>query len=739
MTGPRDGGNRPLFQALGAYAVGSWIAYQVVLALDDGLGLPEWVPKYAFLLLLLGLPVVLATSFVQHRLRDKRTQAEDGEASPMTRVLTWRRTMLAGVAAIAILTFTTTAFVVAKKRDTLFSRGVVTHDRPILLADFSARDARDSLTAVAMTESVRTMLSISRVVPLVSAADANAALERMQRDAKDGVPLAVATELAQRNGYQAVITGSVVPVGQGYLLTIDVVGPDSTSYARFSETVTSQAGLIRGFEKISNALREKVGESVKSVRRSVPLELVTTKSMPALRKYTAAMRIDNAGGEIRLMIPLLEEAVAIDSTFALAWRKLGNALHYGRIRREDEIAALTRAYKLRDKLPDIERHLTASTYLAFVTHDLGGATASLAEAVTLDPDNSLLLNNLGSNLNTLHRPAEALKPLRHAMELGEYLAWSNYAASAFALGRQDEARQVMDSAAKLFPETWNILYTRHALTYAVGDWHKADSLEMALASDRPGNSTGSMISTQERARVALIRGRFAESREIGREHDRIAKQRQQPEEQLYLIMLKARASLLLWRDMKIGRAELENDLKELPLSALPPSGREHAGRAFLYATFGLTARAQSLIDSAVALNGEAADIARARSAIALQRRDGRGALGALKELDSDDCYSCNETLRGDAYSILGQNDSARVAYERYLSAPEIFRIHYDPFYRAQALLRAGELHELAGDRVNALRRYNELLMLWDRADPELLPQVEHVRGRIREIQARRKG
>ena len=38
---------RSVWQVLGIYAVGSWVAYQVVLALVDGVGLPEWVPGMA--------------------------------------------------------------------------------------------------------------------------------------------------------------------------------------------------------------------------------------------------------------------------------------------------------------------------------------------------------------------------------------------------------------------------------------------------------------------------------------------------------------------------------------------------------------------------------------------------------------------------------------------------------------------------------------------------------------------
>ncbi len=56
---------RSLWQVLGIYLVASWLVFQVVQTLTEGLGLPDWVPPIALILLLIGLPIVLATAFVQ--------------------------------------------------------------------------------------------------------------------------------------------------------------------------------------------------------------------------------------------------------------------------------------------------------------------------------------------------------------------------------------------------------------------------------------------------------------------------------------------------------------------------------------------------------------------------------------------------------------------------------------------------------------------------------------------------
>jgi hypothetical protein len=51
---------RSLWQVLGIYLGGAWVALQGIEALVSVLGLPEWVPGFALVLLIVGLPIELA-------------------------------------------------------------------------------------------------------------------------------------------------------------------------------------------------------------------------------------------------------------------------------------------------------------------------------------------------------------------------------------------------------------------------------------------------------------------------------------------------------------------------------------------------------------------------------------------------------------------------------------------------------------------------------------------------------
>ncbi len=110
---------RSLWQVLGIFLLGGWVAFEVVQTLTDGLGLPEWFPAFAIVLLIIGLPVVLATAFVQEGgpgrdAKDIDVAGDPTDASPPSGVsglFTWRNAIGGGVLAFALLGFVGTGWI----------------------------------------------------------------------------------------------------------------------------------------------------------------------------------------------------------------------------------------------------------------------------------------------------------------------------------------------------------------------------------------------------------------------------------------------------------------------------------------------------------------------------------------------------------------------------------------------------------------------------------------------------
>src|SRR5688500_17915161 len=110
---------RSLWQVLGIYLAASWGVLQFVDFLTNHVGLPPWVLPLAMVLCAIGLPIVMATAFVQrgHPLQ-QRVEVDPTllpgfeptmAASPrvIRHVLTWRRALLGGALAFVGLGMTT--------------------------------------------------------------------------------------------------------------------------------------------------------------------------------------------------------------------------------------------------------------------------------------------------------------------------------------------------------------------------------------------------------------------------------------------------------------------------------------------------------------------------------------------------------------------------------------------------------------------------------------------------------
>jgi hypothetical protein len=90
--------------------------------------------------------------------------------------------------------------------------------------------------------------------------------------------------------------------------------------------------------------------------------------LEALLKFAEADRAEEER-DVSRAIDLLQESVVLDSTFALAYRKL--AIQYSSSGGDAEAVAraAARAYENRDRLTERERHLVEAYYHSNVTGD----------------------------------------------------------------------------------------------------------------------------------------------------------------------------------------------------------------------------------------------------------------------------------------------------------------------------------------------------------------------------------
>jgi Flp pilus assembly protein TadD len=128
------------------------------------------------------------------------------------------------------------------------------------------------------------------------------------------------------------VTGEISQVGSGYSITARLVSVNGDVLTAQQASASSNDDLVAAVDQLSRELRERFGESLRTIARSEPLERVTTSSHEALRVFTQGLQASNKGDDARAM-QLIEEALTLDTTFAMAYRKLAVLLSNNNERR----------------------------------------------------------------------------------------------------------------------------------------------------------------------------------------------------------------------------------------------------------------------------------------------------------------------------------------------------------------------------------------------------------------------
>jgi tetratricopeptide (TPR) repeat protein len=254
------------------------------------------------------------------------------------------------------------------------------------------------------------------------------------------------------------------------------------------------------------------------VRNAPALDQVTTSSLEALQKYAEATRAFDLSGDYVKAAQLLREAVAKDSTFAMAYRKLGVALSNMGMPRPQIDSALSRAYQFRDRLPDKERYLTIATYYSTGPGlNRQKAAEAFQQALNIDTSDMTAAVNLAGQLRGRRQftRAESLYTAINRSPRASQISMGNHAGTLIADGKAAEAESVYREMAKRFPAA------RAAQVYPVIFMYKRgqyDSAETFWKKERDNpNPIFKIGAVGNLAQYAQLRGRLKEARVLSRE------------------------------------------------------------------------------------------------------------------------------------------------------------------------------------------------------------------------------
>jgi tetratricopeptide (TPR) repeat protein len=551
---------------------------------------------------------------------------------------------------------------------------------------------------------------------------------------------ALARELAQREGLKAVLTGEVAPAGSGYVLTASLIAP-ATGEILTSERVSASGDdeVIGAIDELSKRLRERIGESLRTIRAEEPLEQVTTSDLEALRLYTEGAQLVE-GNEYRRGIDLLEEAISRDPTFAMAYRKLGIELFNRFENRARALEALTSAYEYRDRLTPRERYLAEAAYFENVSSDEERVIGAYQNMLDLDPEDPWALNNLGGVYGNRADYAEAEVYFERAIEadsLSGLFAFTNTVFVQANQGKFHEAEVTLERAQRLYPGEWLVDQRWFLLPMARLDY---DEGEARLAEVRERWTTPFLRDQgmSFAARVANVRGRLSQAERAMQEAERINVERGLPGEALGRALGMAWVDILLREDPDAALARVDQALDRHPLDEIPAADRPYVQLARLTALSGDVDGSRAWTDQ---FESELPEESRGvgERFMGLAEADRQLVTGAqdqaieLYSQMSDLCLRCGLALIGRAHLESNRSDSAIAVFTRLVETPDLFRVNSDAGELGPTYERLAHLHDEQGDLDEAAKYYAALVELWAEADEELQPRARAAQARLEEI------
>lgn len=424
---------RSVWQALGIYAVGAWVALQVVDVLAQNFGLPEWFPAFALALLVIGLPIVLATAVAQRSgpasaapvdsAVGLTSGAASGSGTPGSPLFNWRNAILGGVGAFALWGVVAAGWMlIGPGADAGTAVSEPVRDlRSVAVLPFATRSSseEDEYFVEGMHDDLLTQLAKIDSLKVISR---TSVME--YKDVSRNI-----RQIADELGVATVVEGGVQRAGDRVRVNVQLIDAYTDEHL-WAETYDEELTAANVFgiqgdlaKKIAEALRATLTPAVQQRMAQRPTESIEAYDLYVRGRYIADNRGITKDG-LEAAAEMYRQAIAADPAYALAHAGLG----------ETYIAMFNTAYLSEDKaLPE--------------------ARAAVLRALELDPDLAEARTLRAELLRRDLRPAEAEQELKRVLALnpGNAAVHSQYSQILLDLGRAGEAIQEARRAVQLDP------------------------------------------------------------------------------------------------------------------------------------------------------------------------------------------------------------------------------------------------------------------------------------------------
>lgn len=254
---------------------------------------------------------------------------------------------------------------------------VIERKERILVGSFDNLTGDEELSDAAAI-AFRTGIEQAGNLQILSNAQVRDALRRMERPLDTAITVDVGTELCRREGIKAMVTGTLLNIGEVYQVTGKVIDPRTggSTLTQNAEAKTKNE-IISALNQISQEIRANLGESLEKIAEEAPLEKVTTSNFEALQAYSLGIKERFQGSGDRA-IEYFGRALEIDPNFSMAHAKIATVYID---QRQDYLQALEHinlALAGAERLTNVEK-----SYLNGWSARLQGTAGEVIQAWTL--------------------------------------------------------------------------------------------------------------------------------------------------------------------------------------------------------------------------------------------------------------------------------------------------------------------------------------------------------------------
>ena len=492
---------RNVYKVAVAYAVVSWLLIQIATQVFPFFAIPNWTVRLIVLCSLLGFPIALFVSWAFELTPEglKRTEEVTPEESITHRT---SRKLTAAIAVIvtaslALLVFQNSRPKSAENSAAAPSANVPSlpiSDKSIAVLPFENLSANrdNAFFADGVQDEILTDLAKVADLKVISRTSVAQYKTDVSRNLR---------EIAKQLGVAHVLEGTVQRSANRVRINAKLIDARTDVHVWAQTYDRDLADVFAIQAEIAKTIADQLQATLSPTEKAA-IEQPPTADLAAFDLYTRAKTLlvtttfsATAKGNISRAIELLNQAVALDPNFFLAYCQLAGAHDsiyfltddHTPVRRALADAAMRNATRLR---PDAgETHLAQADYLYRCYLDYDHARAELAIAKRALPNSSKVFELTGYIDRRQARWDEAARNLEKALELDprNFFILQQISLSYYYLRHYAEMAAALDRALVLVPEDVDTRVTRALVEL---DW-RANSRPMhqtihAILSENPG-------------------------------------------------------------------------------------------------------------------------------------------------------------------------------------------------------------------------------------------------------------